>query len=483
VDDEPDVRKSLSNFIRKLGHETVCSVDGHQGLERFESDRFDLVIADIRMPGIDGIEFLRQIKVVARSPINIIMITGHGDMDNAIKALKYGAYDYLQKPIDVSELAMSIERCNYGAPVRNGRKTTRDETHEGGSPEVSLCRSGDVQTGTVAIRDSGSGSVCVLSGAMHESIVLAEKYASDRSIPVLVEGESGTGKEIIARFIHYRGDQHALAPFVAINCAAITNEHLFEGELFGHERGAYTGAAPNGRVGKLEVANGGTIFFDEIGEMPPNLQVKLLRVLEEKRLYRLGGIREVPIDVRIISATNKDLAGEVRSGRFRLDLFYRINIGHIRIPPLRERKDAILPLARHFIRQACATKARRFEGFTPEAERFLMCYSWPGNVRELKNAIDRLALLGFDSRIDVTDLHFIGEAEARPFAACHSSPVLGRDDFDLPHDGLDLEWLNCDVVERALVKNRGNKTRTARYLGISRRVLDGLLKKQRSADD
>jgi two-component system response regulator AtoC len=476
VDDEPDVRKSLSNFLNKLGHQVVCAVDGLEALQKFHSESFDLVITDVRMPSMDGLELMRQIKKIERSAVDVIIITGHGDMDSAIRALKYGAYDYLQKPINVRELTITIERSLEYRALRNNYNKLKEEFQERVAIETREFRGKAERLREAYLQEIGLGDIGVYSGAMRQVIELAEKYSTDRVVPVLIEGETGTGKELIARFIHYYGQGSTLAPFVAINCGAMPRD-LFESELFGHESGAYTGATMTGRMGKIELANGGTLFLDEIGEMPLSAQVDLLRVLEEKKFYRLGGVKEIPIDVRFISATNKDLSQEIETKKFRPDLFYRINMGTIQIPPLRERKEDILPLALRFINRAVAQRGRRFGRFTRAAEEYLNSLQWPGNVRQLKNAMERLALLGPWDPVDVSDLSFIGDSTLVDDLPLESKRMPCWDDFDLPNEGLDLEKLNRQVLSRALEKNKGNQTLTAQYLGISRRVLQGRLKK------
>jgi len=261
---------------------------------------------------------------------------------------------------------------------------------------------------------------------------------------------------------------------VAINCGAMPRD-LVESELFGHERGAYTGAMSD-QMGRLEMAQGGTIFLDEIGEMPYDLQVKLLRVLEERKLYRVGGTKEIPLDVRFISATNKDLQGEVDAKRFRSDLFYRINMGTIKIPSLRERRDDISPLALRFARQSAARRGKTFGEFTSEARDFLVSLPWPGNVRELKNAMERLALFGPWDQVEVRDLLFGKNVATEEAQGTGIKTIIGVDEYELPEERLDLEAFNREIVKRALDRNHGNRTQTALYLGISRRVLQGKLK-------
>jgi two-component system response regulator AtoC len=476
VDDEPDVRKSLSNFLTKLGHTVICATNGIEGLKTFHSQSFNLVITDIRMPGMDGLEILRRIKTIEKSPVDVIVVTGHGDMDNAIKALKYGAYDYLKKPVNIRELAITIERSAEYAALRNNYIRLKKEFQERVELETQTVRGEAEQLWAAYIEEIGLDDLCVYSEAMAQVIKQAEKYSVDRSVPVLIEGESGTGKELVARYIHHYAQSNALNPFVAINCGAIAPE-LFESELFGHEPGAYTGATKTGRMGKLEAASEGTFFLDEISAMPLNLQVKLLRVLEEKRLYRLGGVEEVPVDIRFISATNEDLNQKVAEKRFRLDLFYRVNTGTIVIPPLRDRKEDILPLALRFIKRSFARKGKRFDRFSPAAERFLVSLPWPGNVRQLKNAMERLALLRSGNQVDVEDLSFIKKLIPPNDFTLNANAVLGRDNFDLPEDKMDIDNLNRQIIKMALEKNNGNQTRTAQYLGISRRVLQGRLRK------
>ncbi|MBE0596431.1 MAG: sigma-54-dependent Fis family transcriptional regulator, partial [Desulfuromonadales bacterium] len=330
IDDEPDICQSLAGFLRRLGHNVSLAGNGAEGLKTFHQQDIHLIITDLRMPVLDGLELLKRIKTVERSDVDVIVFTGHGDMDNAIRALQFGAFDYLQKPVNVQELAIAIERAAEYATLRANYARLKNDFSSKVSEEVRACRGEAERLRRAYLEEIGLGNLCVFSDGMRQVLRQAEKYSADRNLAVLIEGESGTGKELIARYIHHFQADNQLAPFVPINCGACS-ENLFEAELFGHEGGAYTGATRHGRKGKLEAAAGGTVFLDEIGEMPLSLQVKLLRVLEEKRICRLGGIKEIPIDVRILCATNKDLKKEVEVGAFRLDLYYRISVGTLMV--------------------------------------------------------------------------------------------------------------------------------------------------------
>lgn len=478
VDDEQDVRLSLSKFLGRLGHSVACASDAAEALTIFNSKPVDVLISDIRMPGMDGLELLQQIKRNQNSPVNVIIITGHGDMENAITALKHGAYDYLQKPIDVRELALTLERIEELNILQANYRQLKKDLNKKVAQKTQALRGETERIRQAYLEEVGLGNFKTYSRVMQEVLDLARKYSTDRSIPVLIQGESGTGKELIARFVHYYQADDPVSPFVAVNCGAISSQ-LFESEFFGYAGGAFTSAAPEGRKGKLEMAHSGTIFLDEIGEMPLDLQVKLLRALEEKKFYRVGGNRELPVDVRIISATSKDLALEVKENRFRADLYYRINTGRISIPPLRERLEGIIPLALFYVNRAAAKRGKTFGTFRSEAEAYLRQHPWPGNVRQLKNMMERLALLRPLDRIGLDDLISLDD-EKKSSRELESLPVLGRSSFLLPADGLNLEQHIQEIIQQALDLNHGNQTKTAQYLGISRRVLQGRLKKDKT---
>jgi two-component system, NtrC family, response regulator AtoC len=474
IDDENDIRLSLTKFLKKLGYAVECASNGSEGLYKFYLNNFDVVITDIRMPEMDGLEFLRHIKLIERSMTRVIIITGHGDLDSAVKSLKYGAYDFFQKPLDIKGLAAALQKCAEDKFDDKPSQSVTSRAVSGSLPsEGNSAASRDMAS--LGNRKGGFEKLQIYSDGMRSVVDLANQYCSYRELPILIEGETGTGKELLARHIHIEGRQRDNEPFIALNCAALP-EALFEAELLGHEKGAYTGATLTGQKGKLELAQGGTIFLDEIAELPLSLQAKLLRIIEQRRFFRVGGIKEIDIDVRIISATNRNLAKEVEAMRFRPDLFYRINTAMIRIPPLRERKEAILPLAINFLRVASARTGKSFIGFTSAAKDLIFDYRWPGNVRELENVMLNALLKSCDGTIDVENLYLIGpqvEVERK------DDPKFDLDNCDLklPLDGLKLEQLNNNIILKALEKNSGNITRTAQYLGLSRRVLQGRLKK------
>jgi two-component system response regulator AtoC len=476
VDDEADIRSSLATFIGKLGHTVETAADGNEGLRKYFQQPFDMVVTDIRMPGMDGIKFLRKIKQSRAHVTEVVVITGHGDMDNAISALRHGAYNYLQKPIDIRELAATIQRCADLAHLRSKYLDLKNNYNEQLSEELCQFISAAEVFKSAYFQEVGLDRLKYCSSKMQEVISLAEHFSRDRRVPVLIDGESGTGKELVARLIHYLGMGEENQPFVAINCGAISPE-LFEGELFGHEAGAFTGASRKGRPGKLAAADKGTLFLDEIGELPHAMQVKLLRVIEEKSYSPLGGIHEIHVDIRLLSATNKDLEAEVARGRFRLDLYHRLNVGQITIPPLRERRGDILLLATHFIQRACSRQGRTFERFSPEAEQLLKTADWPGNVRQLKNAMVRLSLLCPSGCFDIQDLAFLQKPDLLMEVSAHEEKSQLSGDVILPEDHFDLEGFTRRILLKALDMHHGNQTRTASYLGISRRVLQGRLKK------
>ncbi len=443
VDDEPSIRKVLAAHLKKFGYDVDVAEDGLAAVARLEVESFHLVVTDLRMPGMDGMELLGWVREQYPG-LPVILITAHGTVDTAVEAIKRGAFDYVTKPFDRDELFTAIQ------------KALAAEERSGGRLQPELNRAGN----------AGGIDWIGNTPAMRDVSRLIDKVAPSPTT-VLITGESGTGKELVARALHDGSDRRN-EPFVQINCGAIP-ETLFEAELFGYERGAFTGAVTS-KPGRFELANGGTLFLDEVGELPLSVQVKLLRALQERQIDRVGGIKVVPIDVRVIAATNVDLQRAAEEGRFRQDLFYRLNVIPIHLPPLRERKEDLPVLVEHFLRKFNRRLGKSVLRVDPEALAALLEHPWPGNVRELENLMERSVLLADGDTISLLDL-----------------PGLRRGgglapDSDL--DGLDLkEYVRVHTakLERArilavLEVEDHNVTRAARRLGISRKSLQTKMK-------
>jgi two-component system response regulator PilR (NtrC family) len=438
VDDEPSMREFLEILLRKEGHEVAIAPDVQAALARVAGGDLDLVITDLRLGRESGLDVLRTVK--EQSPATeVVMVTAFATTENAIQAMKLGAYDYVLKPFKVEELRLVVEKAlEHRALVAENRVLRRSvgtRVHEliGRSP------------------------------AMAELREMIEKAAPARTT-ILVTGESGTGKEVVARAIHLRGGRSG-QPFVAINCGAIP-EGLIESELFGHEKGAFTGASET-RAGLFEVAGSGTLFLDEVGDLPHALQVKLLRALQERRIRRVGGSRDLSFAARIVAATNRDLAVEVQAGRFREDLYYRLNVIQVRIPPLRERREDLPLFLDHFLEQFAAELGRPLPRLSPEADRILRAHDWPGNVRELANVVERAVTLSTGDLIEPGVLP--------PNLQGRSAAVAGTGAVALPDTGMDLQ-AHLDAIERAILeealsRSGGVKTEAARLLSLTFRSL------------
>jgi len=437
VDDELGLRHTLTLILGAEGHETRAAANGESALEMLAQQDADLVLCDVRMPGIDGLTFLDRYREASGRAL-VIMMSAYGDDDSALDAIKRGAYDFLQKPFRADQVLLVVRK----AIEREGLRQQVLLLHE----EIAALRA---PHGIVGHSD-----------ALQQAIAVARKVAKHPST-VLVTGESGSGKELIAGLIHEAGPR-ANAPFVAVNCGAIP-EQLLESELFGHARGAFTGAVDQ-RSGLFEEANGGTLFLDEIGELPVPLQVKLLRALQEGEVRRVGDNSPRTVDVRVIAATSRDLEAEVRTGRFRADLFYRVNVVKIHLPPLRERREDIPELVRHFIGVFNKRLELKIAGVTPAAMRLLMDYPWPGNVRELENVVERAMVLADGTQVDVA--HLPPSVLSRETLAAGN----GNDDLDLSVKRR-TEALERVLIERALKQTNGNRTRAARLLDLSHRAL------------
>ena len=426
IDDDRAGREVALFNLRKAGYEVTAASDGQEGLAAFSPEKFDLVVTDVKMPGLSGIDVLRRVRT--QSPDTpVLVITAFGNVETAVEAMKAGAYDFIGKPFHRDQLLLSVEKAferqRLSAEVRDLR-----------------IRAGGVEREIVSV-----------SPAMKQVLSIADRVAGTEAT-ILITGESGTGKEAVARRIHVRS-RRPEGPFVAVNCAAIPGE-LLESELFGHARGAFTGAVRD-RTGRFRKAASGTLFLDEVGEIPLALQAKLLRVLQERVVDVVGGDHPVPVDVRIVTATNRDLPERIREGTFREDLYYRLNVVGIRVPPLRERPEDIPPLVEYFMKEL---GAGREVTVPPAVMEELKSRPWPGNVRELKNACERMAILCGGAEISMEDL---------PPAASRA----GEEWPPLPPEGLSLVDLEKKVIERVLRLKGGNITQAAAYLRIPRHIL------------
>lgn len=471
VDDEKDSRQWMAVFLRQLGHHVFECSNGEEALKTFGTRDFGMVLSDIKMPRMTGIELLQKISTMPAKPAtDIVLFTGHGDMDSAITALRAGAYDYLLKPINIEELAVLTERiAEHQNLLQENKRLTNNFDNEVKTATAETQRELS-SLKTIVAKSIGLGNVGVFSDAMRKIVDQAYKYHTDRSIPVLIQGETGTGKEIIAKMIHY-GKIDQATPFVDINCAAFTAS-LFESELFGYEAGAFTGGLAKGQKGKLDMAAGGTLFLDEIGEMPLELQSKLLRVIQEKTYYRVGGVKKISTDVRLVCATNVDLQERVSCGKFRKDLYYRLKVGNIVLPPLRERAEEIIPLARMFLLDFARLRKKKFAEISADAADLLRSYTWPGNIRELQNVMEWVTFMHDDVKLRPVHLGIMIK-DGPPMASAQeaSQLMLDPDKFILPAKRFDLKKFNDKIIRKALEMHGGKKTETANYLNMSRRVL------------
>jgi two-component system response regulator HydG len=440
ADDDPGLRESLERTLTREGYRVLLASDGNAALERLQAGGIDLVLTDLKMPGLTGIEVLRAAKALAPD-VDVILLTAFGTVEEAVKAMKEGAYDFLTKPFQRAQVLRLIRQAlERRELIQQNRALQR--------------RLDDLLQQGVAI-----GS----SPAFRRMMTLVEQVA-DSSATVLITGESGTGKELVARSIHQRSGRHG-GPFVAVNCAALP-ETLLESELFGYEKGAFTGAAGR-KEGRFELADGGTLFLDEVADLSPVTQPKILRVLQEGEFERLGGTKTLRVDVRIVAATNQDLGQMVKEKRFREDLYYRLNVITIHVPPLRERREDIRVLAQHFLRIYAAKNNRKLEGFSDEAMRRLEAYAWPGNVRELENVIERGVVLARGSLMDVSEL---------PEEIAGATPL--PEGVLTVRIGTPLAEVEARLLEETLRVTKGNKTLTAKLLGIDPRTVSRKLERQ-----
>jgi DNA-binding NtrC family response regulator len=447
IDDEQSQRESLEGFLTHIGHTVKTASTGEDAMKIVEDESIEVVITDYRMPGMNGLEVTRAVK--KRNPrIDILMITAYGDIDTAVDTIKAGAFDFLSKPVDLEQLRDILNR------LAEHRQILAENT----------------RLRYAMKQQARFDDIIFTSSAMENVLNLAARVADSKS-SVLIRGETGVGKELVARAIHNTGPRNDM-PFVAVNCSAL-NEHLLESELFGHEKGAFTGAV-NGREGRFERASGGTLFLDEIGDMPHGVQIKLLRALQEKHIERVGSNTPIKVDVRLIAATHRDLKEEMQTGEFREDLYYRMNVVTIWVPPLRERREDIPVLAHAFLKKYCGESHREVEGFTPETMDLLTRHSYPGNVRELENAVERAVLLTRMAYIEPRDLpETIQNSHA-------NSTVYAGESIRIPITGSmpeQVEQLEKAMLMHALEQSGGNQTQAAESIGISEKSVRDRIKK------
>jgi two-component system NtrC family response regulator len=442
ADDEQVQREMLEGFLVKQGYGVGIAADGSQALEKFKGGAFDLVLTDYRMPGMDGVQLLKALKRL-NPEVMVVVLTAFGTVGTAVAAMKEGAYDYLNKPIDLDELLLLIQRVEKEVGLSRENRELREQLREKFKVDF----------------------IISASRRMEEALNLVKRVASSPAT-VLILGESGTGKELIARAIHYSSPR-AEKPLVKVNCAALP-ENLLESELFGHEKGAFTGAVGR-RIGRFEQADQGTVFLDEIGDLSPSLQSKLLRVLQEKEFERVGSSQTLKVDVRVIAATNRNLEEAIQKGTFREDLYYRLNVVTVSLPPLRERKEDIPPLIEHFLKKYSRENQKPVVSLSKEAKDLLMNYHYPGNIRELENIMERAVVLSRGDSITTQDLPLnLRESKVEDLMKEAAGGRSLRETLE------EIERLR---ITQALEKSHGVQTKAAEELGISERVLRYKMKK------
>jgi DNA-binding NtrC family response regulator len=460
VDDERTLARAIKAFLTESGYETEVAGDAEQALRLLETMRPDVVFTDVRLPGMNGIDLLRKIREFDPA-IPVVIMTAHGTIEGAVEAVKLGAFDYLKKPVDLEELRLLADRARENSQLKQ---------------ELSYYRRRD------AGREAGLASVIGQSPAIGAVLEQARQIAAlDEIPPVLITGETGTGKGLIAHTIH-GASARASRPFIEVNCTAIPAT-LMEAELFGHERGAFTDAKES-RMGLFEAADGGFLFLDEVGDVELSLQGKLLKAVEERTVRRVGGIRDRQIDVRIFAATNRDLERDAQRDRFRRDLYFRLAVIILHLPPLRERGDDVLLLAQHYLARFNAKYGKQVRQLDPRARDLLLAYPWPGNVRELSHVIERAVLWSRGQTLDAEHLSLttpepLGDTPERAAEPAVTAPAdpTPTGTTNLPPPGMDLERWERAMIEQALRECDGNQTRAAQRLGISRDTLRYRLKK------
>ncbi|MDR0842012.1 MAG: sigma-54 dependent transcriptional regulator [Acidobacteriota bacterium] len=456
VDDDPLARRTFQRKLEDRGYHVIFAGDGEAALSRVQADSPSLVTLDIKMPGMSGVDVLLELRRRGVQ-IPVIMVTAFGVVDDAVRSLKLGAYDFIEKPVNFEKLENVILNALEAKRLRSEVARTHAEQRSAFSAD----------------------RIIGVSEHVREVRALIRKVAVSCASTILIQGESGTGKDLVAHAMHYESARRD-RPFFAVNCAAIP-ETLMESELFGHEKGAFTDAGSQ-KKGLFEMADGGTLFLDEISEMTLGMQAKLLRVMEGQTFRRVGGVRDLSVDVRIVVASNLNLEDAARAGKFRKDLFFRLSIIPVHLLPLREHKEDIPPLLEHFIRHYNMKFRKNIQGLTKEAEELLMNYNWPGNIRELKNAVERVMILAEERRVPARYLPIRISERGAPRAAASAGGEEGEEvapsgAFQLPSGGASLADIERDLLRQALVAAHGNKTTAARLLGITRDTLRYKVKK------
>lgn len=443
IDDEKNIREGLSASLELEGYKTVLAENGKIGLQRIAKGDIDLVITDLRMPEVSGEQVLA--KVTAETPgVPVIVLTGHGSIDSAVDAMRNGAYDFLTKPLNLDQLTLIVKRALQGRELAIRHEELQAELQSKKSFESIIGNSPEMQR-----------------------IFQMVRRAADSKASVLITGESGVGKELIANALHNLSSRKD-APMIKVHCAALS-ENLLESELFGHEKGAFTGAVSRKR-GRFELAHGGTIFLDEIGEIDQNTQIKILRVLQDKRFERVGGEETIEVDVRVLAATNRDLEKEIAEGGFREDLYYRLNVVHIHVPPLRERKDDIPLMVKSFLQEFAKENGKDIQGIDAAARSALYKFDWPGNIRQLRNCIESAVVMCGSKNITLDDL----PPTVRGSSDLNTIPIPA---------GITMNEAEKIIIQQNLVINKGNKSKTADVLGIGRKTLHRKLEEYGIGDE
>ena len=462
VEDEPKMLRLLELNLAEDGYKTLSAPDAEAGLKLLRKETVDLIVTDLKLPGMNGLEFLQAAKRINAS-LPVVVMTAYGTVETAVEAMKAGASDFVLKPFSLEEIKLKVRKELDVGQLREENRDLRE----------ALGRRYEFK------------NIVAHSPRMQEVLATVERVATTNAT-VLLGGESGAGKDLIARAIHQHS-RRSSGPFIKINCTAIP-ENLLESELFGYEKGAFTGAASS-KPGKFELADKGSMFLDEIGDVPPAIQVKLLRVLQEREFERLGGTRTLKVDVRLIAATNRDLRAALEDGTFREDLYYRLNVVPISIPPLREHKEDIPYLVDHFLERFAQEFGKPITAITPAALRVLTEFHWPGNVRELENIIERAVALSSGTVLDVADIHLdrrpgvAGTETAQITSLASGAPGSGTGLAALPPEGMTLEQFEDEIIREALRRAAGNKSQAARLLGLSRNALRYRLSKMGVPDE